>query len=67
MRFDNLLYSKTKRKQIVKHALRFQRQHQAISDHVEQLVNILRVCFPFDVIVFAMLSVHGICGKQFHC
>ena len=60
MRFDYLLYSKTKQKQILKNALRFQRQRQATSDHVEQRVNILLVCFPFDVIVFAMLPAHGI-------
>ena len=30
------LYSKTKQKQVLKNALRFQRQHQATSDHVQQ-------------------------------
>ena len=33
---SDLLYSKTKRKQNLKNALRFQRQHQATSDHVQQ-------------------------------
>ena len=32
----NLLYSKTKQKQFLKNAPRFQRQHQATSDHVQQ-------------------------------
>ena len=44
---SDLLYSKTKRKQILNNAA----------------VNISRVtvnCFPFDVIVFAMLPAHGI-------
>ena len=60
---SDLLYSKTKQKQILKNPLRVQRQHQATSDHVQQRstfhgkkVN----CFPFDVIVFAMLPAHGI-------
>ena len=33
-------------------------------------VNISRItenCFPFDVIVFAMLPAHGIWREQFHC
>ena len=30
-----LLYSKTKQKQVLKNALRFQGQHQANSDHVQ--------------------------------
>ena len=50
-----LLYSKTKQKQNLKTALRFQRS-RATS------VNFSRVtvtCFPFDVIVFAMLPAHG--------
>ena len=53
---SDLLYSKTKQTQNLKTALRFQRS-RATS------VNISRVtvnCFPFDVIVFAMLSAHGI-------
>ena len=33
---SDLLHSKTKQKQILKNALRFQRQHQATSDHVKQ-------------------------------
>ena len=33
---SDLLYSETKHKQMLKNALRFQRQHQAISDHVQQ-------------------------------
>ena len=48
-----LLYSKTKRKQILNNALRYP----------ATAVNISRVtvnCFPFDVIVFAMLPAHGI-------
>ena len=50
------LYSKTKQKQNLKTALRFQRSRATA-------VNISRVtvnCFPFDVIVFAMLPAHGI-------
>ena len=52
----DLLYSKTKQKQNLKHALRFQ-------PSLATAVNIWRVtvnCFPFDVIVFAMLPAHGI-------
>ena len=60
----DLLYSKTKQKQILKNALRFQRQHQATGLWSRvTAVNISRVtvnCFPFDVIVFAMLPAHGI-------
>ena len=33
---SDLLYSKPKQKQILKNALRSQRQHQATSDHVQQ-------------------------------
>ena len=33
---SDLLYSKAKQKQILKNALRFQRQHQATSDHLQQ-------------------------------
>ena len=50
-----LLYSKTKQKQNLKTALRFQRSRATA-------VNISRVtvnCFPFDVIVFATLPAHG--------
>ena len=53
---SDLLYGKTKPKQILKTALRFQRSRA-------KAVNILRVtvnCFPFDVIVLAMLPAHGI-------
>ena len=53
---SDLLHSKTKQKQNLKTALRFQRS-------LATAVNISRVtvnCFPFDVIVFAMLPAHGI-------
>ena len=53
---NDLLYSKPKQKQNLKTALRFQRSRATA-------VNISRVrvnCFPFDVIVFAMLPAHGI-------
>ena len=53
---SDLLYSKTKQKQNLKTALRFQRSRATA-------VNISRVtvnCFPFDFIVFAMLPAHGI-------
>ena len=53
---SDLLYSKTKQKQNMKTALRFQRSRATA-------VNISRVtvnCFPFDVIVFAMLPAHDI-------
>ena len=53
---SDLLHSKTKQKQNLKAALRFQRSRATA-------VNISRVtvnCFPFDVIVFAMLPAHGI-------
>ena len=53
---SDLLYSKTKQKQNLKTALRFQQSRATV-------VNISRVtmnCFPFDVIVFAMLPAHGI-------
>ena len=53
---SDLLYSKTKQKQNLKTALRFQPSRATA-------VNISRVtvnCFPFDVIVFAMLPAHGI-------
>ena len=55
-RRSDLLYSKTKQKQNLKTALRFQRSRATT-------VNISRVTvnyFPFDVIVFAMLPAHGI-------
>ena len=63
--FSDLLCSETKQKQILKNALRFQRQHQATSDHVKSQVT--ANCFPFDVIAFAMLPVRGIRREQFHC
>ena len=53
---SDLLYSKTKQKQNLETALRFQRSHATA-------VNISRVtvnCFPFDVIVFVILPAHGI-------
>ena len=53
---SDLLYSKTKQKQNLKTVLRFQPSRATA-------VNISRVtvnCFPFDVIVFAMLPAHGI-------
>ena len=52
----NVSRDETKQKQNLKTALRFQRTHATA-------VNISRVtvnCFPFDVIVFAMLPTHGI-------
>ena len=53
---SDLLYSETKQKQNLKTALRFQLSRATA-------INISRVtvnCFPFDVIVFAMLPAHGI-------
>ena len=53
---SDLLYSKTKQKQNLKTALRFQRTRATT-------VNISRVtvnCFPFDAIVFAMLPARNI-------
>ena len=53
---SDLLHSKTKQKQNLKTALRFQRSRATA-------VNISRVtvnCFLFNVIVFAMLPAHGI-------
>jgi len=62
-----LLYSKTKQKQILKNALRFLQQHQATpstahSDHGNsgQHLHVTLNCFPFEVIVLAMLPAHGI-------
>ena len=55
---SDLLYSKTKQKQILK-------TRRDSSDNIRPratAVNISRVtvnCFPFDVIVFAMLPAHG--------
>ena len=53
---SDLLYSKTKQKQNLKTALRFQRSHAAAVNISRVMVN----CFLFDVIVFAMLPAHGI-------
>ena len=53
---SDLLYSKTKQKQNLKTALRFQRSRETAINISGVTVN----CFPFDVIVFAMLPVHGI-------
>ena len=56
MKIRFVLYSKTKQKQNLKTALRFQPSRATA-------VNISRVtvnCFPFDVIVFSMLPAHGI-------
>ena len=53
---SDLLYSKTKQNQNLKTAPRLQRSRATA-------VNISRVtvnCFPFDLIVFAMLPAHGI-------
>ena len=53
---SDLLYSRTKQEQNLKTVLRFQRSRATA-------VNISRVtvnCFPFDVIVFAMLPAHFI-------
>ena len=64
---SDLLYSKTKQKQSLKNAMGFLRQNQATFNCTlwsrATAVNISRVtvnCFPFDVIVFAMLSAQGI-------
>ena len=53
---SNLLYTKTKQKQNLKTALRFQRTRATAANISLVTVN----CFPFDVIVFAMLPAHGI-------
>ena len=53
---SDLLYSKTKQKQNLKTALRFQRSRATAVNISQVTVN----CFPFDVIVFAMLPAHGI-------
>ena len=53
---SDLLYSTTKQKQILKHALKFLCSRSTA-------VNISRVtmnCFPFDAIVFAMLPAPGV-------
>ena len=53
---SDLLYSKTKQKQNLKTALRFQRSRTTAVNISQVTVN----CFSFDVIVFAMLTAHGI-------
>ena len=53
---SDLLYSKTKQKQNLKTALRFQPSRATAVNISLVTVN----CFPFDVIVFAMLPAHGI-------
>ena len=53
---SDLLYSKTKQKQNLKTALRFQRSRATTVNISRATVN----CFPYDVIVFAMLPAHGI-------
>ena len=53
---SDLLYSKTKEKQNLKTALRFQRSRATAVNISRLTVN----CFPFDVTVFAMLPAHGI-------
>ena len=57
---SDLLYSKTKQNQILKNALIFQRQHQGTCDHGQQRSRVTVNCFPFDLIVFAMLPAHNI-------
>ena len=52
---SDLLYSKTKQKQNLKTVLRFQRSRATAVNISRLTVN----CFPFDVIVFAMLPAHG--------
>ena len=53
---DQSLYSKTKQKQNLKTELRFRRSRATAVNISRATVN----CFPFDVMVFAMLSAHGI-------
>ena len=53
---SDLLYSKTKQKQNLKTALRFQRSRATAVNISWVTIN----CFPFDVVVFAMLPAHGI-------
>ena len=53
---SDLLYSKTKQKQNLKTALRFQRSSPTVVNISWVTVN----CFPFDIIVFTMLPTHGI-------
>ena len=56
MPLSDLLYNKTKQKQNLKTALRLQPSRATASNIWRVTVN----CFPFDVIVFAMLPAHGI-------
>ena len=53
---SDLLYSKTKQKQNLKTVLRFQSSRATAINISQVTVN----CFPFDIIVFAMLPAHGI-------
>ena len=53
---SDLLYSKTKQKQNLKTALRFQRSRATAGNISRVTVN----RFPFDVMVFAMLPAHSI-------
>ena len=53
---SDLLYRKTKQKQNLKTTLRFQSSRTTAVNFSRVTVN----CFPFDVIVFAMLPAHGI-------
>ena len=53
---SDLLYSKTKQKQNLKTALRFQLSRATAVNISQVTLN----CFPFHVIVFAMLPAHGI-------
>ena len=48
--------TKTKQKQNLKTALRFQRSGATAGNISRVTVN----CFPFDVVVFAMLPAHGV-------
>ena len=56
---SDLLYSKTKQKQNLKTALRFQ-PSRATAVNSELLTGVTVNCFPFDVIAFAMLPARGI-------
>ena len=53
---SDFLYSKTKQKQNLKTALRFQPSRATGVNISQATVN----CFPFDGVVFAMLPAHGI-------
>ena len=58
-----LLYNKTKQKQVLKNALRFQRRHQATSDHLAGNSEL----FPVWRHSFCNVPAHGIWRKQSHC